>query len=306
MKRYLWILLAAPWVGVAQVPSGLTTPTLGYVYDSDAQSLRVVEGVPGAAVLGDALHLDATFDSMAVAPNRRYALAGRSGDANLFIVRLDGRSGVAAASGMPASRGFFSPSGGTVALATSGVIAIWGGLPDNPTLLRTVAFSELTSSTKLAVADDGGVVVALTGGSLWRLDDAPVAIGDGFADMQFLRGTEDLAALAQNRVMVFHKASADATNDLATLDFPGVALAFSRDERSIAVLGTDSVQLIRLDTGDSVSLPLDNIQPAGLWRTEGNSVFQLTSGAASDIWLLDGDATAPRLTKVETRNGAAQ
>lgn len=302
MKRYLWIILAARGLAVAQAPADLATPTLGYVYDSEAQSLRALEGVPGAAVLGDALHLDSPFDAIAVSPDRRYALGTRSGESKQALIRLDGKTALALPSDLPAGRTFYSPSGTTLALMTAGAVEVWGGLPDGPHRLRTVPADLVAEIDRLAVSDDGGAVVALAGGTLWSLGDSASPLGDGYRDMQFLRTSQDLAALGENRLMLFRKASAESMEDLLGIETANAsAFAFSRDENTVALLGDGSVSLVQRDSGTVTLLNLDEIEAIGLMRLEGNAVFQLA--VADGIWLVDGDSSSPRLIAVDMPAG---
>lgn len=306
MKRYLWILLAAPAIVGAQTASGLVTPTLGYLFDSNARSLRAIEGVPGAAILGDALHLgspdgELLFDSIAVSSNRRFALAARTGEANLTLIRLDGRSGSASGSKLPAGRSWFSPSGNTAAIATVEGVEIWTGLPDEPALQRTVKTAMAVD--KAAVSDNGRELGVLSGEALWLMSEDPQTLANGVTDAVFLRGTQDLVALTGSGAVVYRKSDAGSAATLLRID-GGVAMAFSRDENSLAVLGAGSVTWVDRESLASVSIPVEG--GAQLARAEGNSVFQMAD-AAGNLWILDGDSATPRLVSVPaTGEGQAQ
>lgn len=295
MKRYLWILLGAPAMLAAQSSNGLGTPTLGYLFDAPSGSLQAIEGVPGAAVLGETLHLDQAYDAIAVAPSRRYALATRSDSSNLFLVKLDGRSGAATRSGIASGRVFFSPSGFAAAIARDGQVEIWTGLPDAPALLRTETVEQ--SIDKAFVSDNGRELAILSGDSLYRTGEEAALLATQVTDAQFLRGGQDLAALTNAELLLFRKADKENRESLMKIE-GGRVMAMSRDENSVAVLGEGIVTWFDRTSQASAAMP---VEASLLARAEGNAVFQLSDENGA-VWILDSDTGATRLLKVEAIN----
>lgn len=298
MKRYLWIF-AAPILAGAQIASvELSAPTLGYVFDEQAKSLRTVDGVPGSALLGGAVEIGVPLDWIALAPNRRYGLGVREGQ--MLLVRLDGGTGMASPADLPLGSVFFSPSGGTAAIYTGSRLEVYGGMPDNPNHLHSFA-AELTGEGKeFAVSDDGNAAAGLVGGELWRLsEDGAEALGTGFRAMTFLRHSQDLLVLEGGRLLLLRKAQGEPEEEAAEGIVKPLAFALSADERTAAILLEDNALLfVDRESHATARLDLTGSGAEGVWRAEGNAVFQLNRDASAGIWLADGDGAAPRLTAV--------
>ena len=299
MKRYLWIL-ALPALAAAQIANvELTAPTLGYVWDDQSHSLRPVEGVPGAASLGSAVNLGAPLESIVVAPGRRFALGHEQSTGNLLIIRLDGAVAATRRSPLPRGGIFFSPSGGTAAIANGDSVEVWSGLPDQPVRSQSLSGPDL-SFQRVFVSDDGQCVLTLGSGNLHRLvaGSAPVFIGDGYNDVAFLRNSNDLiVAHSSKGVALLRKAEADSEESISVAE-GAIAIAMSSDEATLAVLLDGSLVLIDRASLRTTSFALEGITAEGIVRVEGNAVFQLNSTAGNEIWFLDGDSAAPRLVAV--------
>src|SRR5262245_19044885 len=114
MKRYLWIL-ALPLAAAAQIASVELLPaTLGYIIDEQAKSVHPIVGVPGSAVLGNALNLGAELRDYSISPDRRYAIGLVDGSDTLAFVSLNGTMGATRATELPVGKPFFSPNGETM------------------------------------------------------------------------------------------------------------------------------------------------------------------------------------------------
>ncbi|MCC6365252.1 MAG: hypothetical protein IT165_17190 [Bryobacterales bacterium] len=304
MKRYLWIF-AAPVLAGAQIASvELSAPTLGYVFDQQSKSLVSVDGVPGAALLGGTVQIGAPIDWITIAPNRRYGLGVREGQ--MLLVRLDGGTGVAAPTDLPVGSVFFSPSGSAAAIYTGSRLEVYGGMPDNPNHIHSFAADLPGEGAEFTVSDDGNAAIGLVAGELWRLsEDTAEALGTGFRGAAFLRSSQDLLSLDADggRVVLFRKAQAGEPEEEAAEGIvKPLAFALSADERTAAILLEDhALLLLNRDTHAAVRLDLTGIEAQGVWRTEGNAVFQLNRDASAGIWLADGDAAAPRLAAVLKR-----
>lgn len=306
MTRFFWIL-AAPLLAGAQVANiEVAAPTLGYVLDANARSLRTVEGVPATAAISVAVNVGTPLDWAAVAPNRRYALGGNSASQNVLLVRLDGASGASVPLGISSLRTVaFSPTGQTLAGITENGVEIWTGMPDAPTRLAIWNFTE--SASKLAVSDDGNAVVAISGGRLWRLQsDGPQVLSEGeFNDALFLRNSHSLFASASNRIVMWNKVSSDAPGQTFGNEESGIvapqSIALSADESALLVVGQGGVSLVDRQSLQARRVASEEFRAEGVWRAQGNAVFLFQSKSGSPVWLLDGDADEPRLVAVSGR-----
>lgn len=298
MKRYLWILALAT-AGVAQQAAvELTTPTLGYIFDEQARTLRAIEGVPGAAAIGNPLHLGAGLDFIAVAPSRSYAFGYENGGDALVVVRLDGNAGARRSSTLPRARAWFSASGEVAAFDLGERAEVWGGLPDDPRRMGEFSTGGHTAD-KLLVSDDGGMVALIAGGELFRLTpESAERLGQGIRDAAFQRGTRDLLALEGGRLIRFVKAEAEAEETVLTGFEEAVVFAISRDQKQVVVAGAE-ILVADLRTGQAARMEAGETRFDAVARAEGDAVFQLHA-LNGETWLLDADS-APRLQSLAAR-----
>lgn len=298
MKRYLWIL-ALPALAVAQDASvELATPTLGYIYDDAARTLRAIEGVPGAASIGGPMHLGMGLDFIAVAPSRRYAVGYENGSESVLLVRLDGNVGVAQQTALPRARAWFSTSGDAAAFDLGGRIEIWTGLPGQPRRAGEVAGAGIEWE-RIAVSDDGGAVAAVSRGELYRLTEGtPVPLTEGVKDIAFAFGRRDLYSLASDRLLLFAKADAESVETVASGFEGAFSFAVSRDQSYLGILAADVI-VVHLRSGGRAHIASDEAAFDSIQRAEGDAVFQLHT-ANGGTWLLDAEGS-PKLMSVSAR-----
>ncbi|MBL8218602.1 MAG: hypothetical protein JNL62_05210 [Bryobacterales bacterium] len=297
MKRYLWILALAIGAVAQQAAVEVGTPTIGYIYDEQAKSLRAIEGVPGSAAIGEPMHLGAGLDYIAVSPGRNYALGYENGSGSLRLVRLEGTSGAVRESGMPRARAWFSASGETAVFDLGERVEVWSGLPGEPRRVAEFSAGGLNVD-KLVVSDDGGMVAAVCGGSLYRLTaDGAERLAQEIRDAAFERGTRDLLALSQARLMRFGKGEGEGDALLSGLE-GATAFAVARDQRHVAILGTD-VTVADLRNATAVHVDAGETRFDAAARAEGDAVFQLHA-VTGETWLLDA-GSAPSLVALAAR-----
>ncbi|MBL8233327.1 MAG: hypothetical protein JNL98_32825, partial [Bryobacterales bacterium] len=272
-------------------------------YDPEAQTLRAIEGVPGAAILGDPIFLEARLTGAVVAPNRRFALARSEDRPELLLVRLDGGTGQVFSTRMPPGEVAFSPGGSSVAIVTGRDVEIWTGLPDAPVRLSSLR-PQGAAMSKVAVSDDGTAVVALAGGDLWRLTaEGPQALASEVRDMQFAANSHQLLVALADRIASIAKVSQD--KDLATV-VDGVAgiekLALAANGRLVAGMDAER-HLVVADLTTLASARIAGPENADcLLRAQGDAVFQLTASASGELWLLDASGAQPRIVSVQKRS----
>lgn len=301
MTRIFWIL-AMPLLVAAQVASvDVSTPILGYVLDPVSQTLRAIEGVPGAAVLGDRITLEATFGKIAIAPNRRYALAVVPDEGVMSIVRLDDGVGVTRPLDIPNGEVYFSPGGDAIGVSQQDTVEIWTGLPDQP--LRIASYP-MARGPHLAISDDGGVLVTLANGVLSRIDsEGSKEIGSGFSSMTFLSGSQNLLAVRGDSLITIAKASPTGDELVVGEGFTNTReIALSRDQRVVVCWdGESTITLVDRELKSTTRLMVNDGVIQGLWPAQGNAVFQITQDASRDLWLIDADGDAPRIVPVSKK-----
>jgi hypothetical protein len=130
----------------------IVAPSSGYVFDPSAHTLRRIQGIPGASLIGAAVDFGFPVSAANVAPRLDSALVLASGGtAHLFRLTADGAvveqtveqtvEGIVdrTADGLlPPLRMLFSPSGSSAALYSPGSVQVLKGLPDAPALAATI------------------------------------------------------------------------------------------------------------------------------------------------------------------------
>jgi hypothetical protein len=282
-------------------------PTLGYLFDAAAKSIRPMSGIPGAASLESGLAVSSKLEKASISPNRKFAVAEIKDGEHLQLVAL--ASGAAVSSELDGTPGTaeqvaFSAGGSTVAIWSRSTqkIQVWKGLPDRASLFKEIDFAELTA---LAVSDDGDAVAAATDGGLVLAGAGKTLASGSFAGLAFVPNSHDLAAAEQtlDQVSLFSRVDSDPEITQLAGNQDGVAqavaLAFSSDAKKLIVanLRGQSVLSIDLDSRAIVSTPCD-CQADGLYRAQGNAVFRLTNGSQDLIALFDGDSDEPRVLSI--------
>jgi hypothetical protein len=286
-------------------------PVSGFVFDSNARSLRMIRGIPGAALIGGPVDFKQDLTRAWVAPGLDSALVVTAdGAARAF--RLDGAKAaeIAAAGLVAPERVVYSPSGTAMALVTAGSVRIYSGLPGAPTVTGTVALPadrtvaagpraklQRPGGGPIAVSDDGryllygnGPVVELmdANGNTRTLTEASAAAIPTFAP----RG-HDAAVTDKESVALFQDVAGAAT----VRRLPGIsgarAATFSPDGNRLFVAGAS---LVSLDVAGNERAELScDCRVSGLTRM--GSVYRLTELGNGPLWLLDA-AAEPRVVFV--------
>jgi hypothetical protein len=202
MKRVVPLLTTlACCIAGAQVR--FEAPKLGYVFDSEAKSIRQIGGVPGAAAF------DATMDAggsveRAWVGGQSYAIVQGKLDAGSRWVDFSRGGSVTLPDFQLAA---VSSGGRYFAIATvDGAVEIREGATG--ALVTRVAAGVPAAVTALAVSDDGGaaLIASATALSLWTSDRdgamRNVWSGDGIRSVTFLGDTRDYAALDGAKYLV--------------------------------------------------------------------------------------------------------
>src|ERR1017187_3333164 len=140
--KILWpicgLVLAASALPAQQ--GRLSGPVAGFVFDNSGRVLRPIQGLPGAALLGDPLSFGLDVAAAYIAPHQDSAIVVGA-DQSLHLFLLNGGAptevSLGGIAGTP-ERVVFSPSGAAVALISAGSARVLTGLPNAPMLAGSV------------------------------------------------------------------------------------------------------------------------------------------------------------------------
>src|SRR4051794_3502054 len=148
----------------------LQGPLSGFVFDRSSQSLRRIQGIPGAATVGAGVEFGFPVTSAVVAPRLDSAIIlSADGVPHLFRLGGDAPVEVSLPGLAAADRVVFSPSGSAAALYAGGSVQVIRGLPDSATLAGSVsvhgpAKPQRPLSAAFAVSDDGAYLLYAAAG----------------------------------------------------------------------------------------------------------------------------------------------
>lgn len=288
--------LAIPLLAAAQIASvDLTAPTAGYRFDAESQSLRSIEGVPGAASLGEPMLLGVALESVAIAPSQRVAFGVAAGGTTLVRLELRGATASAEATEIPAGDLFFSPGSQAMAVLGGSRVEIWTGLAAVPQ--RMDAFEIGEGITSIAVSDDGRAVTALRDGMLLRLTESGAdELAAGVLAAAFLNKSNDLLIVQDGVLALLPKLDAERRQELATVS--GVSQLRLSGDGSTALLAAGSkLLLIPARGGEAVAVEAEG-EVQSLAVGEGSGLFQIAL-ADGRLFLLDAGEGPPMLSLVD-------
>jgi hypothetical protein len=288
--RILCSAILAASAAFAQA-GNLASPGVGFVFDPSAQAIRRVQGIPGAALVGDTVDLGFPLAAATVAPHQDSALVSdAAGTAHFF--RLTGApQEVGLGSLLPASRMVYSPSGTAAALYTTGRVQVLRGLSEAPAISATVALHGAPKSAPvIAISDDGAYILAAAGGSVEligvasdarKLMDAPLG-----ALVAFASGGHDAAVVHRGTLTFIQDAAGAGTLRTFSVTEPPSAIAFSPDARTLFMASVRSRSVVSVDvaTGNSASIACD-CAPTELVSMGG--FLRLNELSSDPLWLID-------------------
>ena len=295
-------------------------PSAGFVFDASSHVLRAIRGIPGASLVGDPVDFGFQPAWASVSPALDSAVVADSKGA-LHLFQLNGgKPAEHTVDGLAmAQHALFSPSGTAAALYGANGVQLLKGLPDAPVIAGTLSLgpdysaqfapaslgkTRRSTGEPLAVSDDGGYLLLVSGGGLRvmgvagdnrKLTDATAGTLAAFAP-----GGHNAAVVDPETglALIQDAAGASVRQPLAQGSPIGLpeAVAFSPDGSKIFVASAAAHNVAAFDvsTGASTTLACD-CTPAGLFRM--GSVFRLNELGTGPIWLLDAKAD-PRLVFV--------
>ena len=181
LRSLLAVTICAPLAAAA--PQGIGGAVLGYAPDPGAMAVRLILGMPGAAVLGDPIPLPSGTVRVFAPPRGGYLVLVTSNAVSVAGLSLStGEVNISNLDSVPPAADFaaFSPDGREVALydASAAAVRVVTGLPDAAKLDRTIDVSVLSGTVRsLALASDGTLALGAAddqSGSVFLFDTAGV------------------------------------------------------------------------------------------------------------------------------------
>ena len=274
----------------------LARPSMGFVFDPSTHSLRRIEGIPGASLVGTPVNFGFALSAAYVSPRLDSAfVVAADGGRHLFRLSADAPRELAVDSIHADLPAFYSPSGTAAALYSRGSVLVIKGLPDAPVVAATVTLRQNPRPQRplpwtLAVSDDGQYLLYGAGGLIELFgvagDRRQVANGPRNVTAAFAPGGHAAAVVQLDKVTLFTDIAGAAT----VRTFPGIEMpsgvAFSPDGQKlyVASMGRPPVTIIQVATGERTELPCDctatTLMPMG-------SLFRLNELGTEPLWLLD-------------------
>jgi hypothetical protein len=303
-------------------------PVLGYVLDPAGQSLRPVQGLPGASILGTAV-ISAPQGTVFIAS----ASSGVSGaaiflDANggVYQSSLTGGKLIKVASIAGANSVAMSHSG-AYALVTgksaagANITSVIAGLPQSPSV-RTLNVSGLTPILGYAISDTGTVALATGSGQsgatvvafVGQAPAAQVAALQGFGGVQFVPNSDELVVADAGSGALTAISNVSTAPSPAVLSAAGgitapLALDVTPNGRWV-VVANHAGDVLRADlTGAVAATKLHcscspNEVLAFTGSTTGTTLRLVTAGGGP-LWIVDAGVATPRVLFVPAFTAAS-
>jgi hypothetical protein len=304
-------------VSSSQLQHPVSTPLLGYLWDTASGSLRGVNGVPGAAVLATGGNFGSGFITAVGSAVQGYALllgpggsaanAARTG--GLYIATLPGGTPHLLAAG-PWTTISLSASG-AYALAystTSQSAARITGLPQQPSVqavnlsgipqLRNAVVSDTGAALAATAASSGGIQLFAISPSTGPRAASTLASLGGVA---FIPGTDTALAVDAASGAIQKIATVGSSPVVSTLGLGGtngmpqsIGIDVTSDGH-YAVLANAAGRFLRVDlTGGSQPMYAQCSCVPVVVSTLSGSAVRLTAPGSGPIWIVDAGGSALR------------
>jgi hypothetical protein len=308
----------------SQSPSGTTQaqsqpasgPKLGYVWDSASQSLRPLQGVPGASIVGPPTISAPAPGYISMASS---AVSGKAlfldASGGIYQSALTGGS-IAKIGSLPGATSLALSNSGSYALVTGkvtsgvSVAAVISGLPATPSI-QNLNISSLPSIAGGAASDTGTVVLAAGSGeggvSLLAFigQGARTQVGtvQAFGGLQFVPNSDELVVADGTSGALTAISHVNTNPSLAILSAAGgitapVALDITPNGRWV-VAANHSGDVLLLDlTGVAAATKVHcscaPSQVLALTGSPAGSSVRLVTTGGGPLWIVDAGAPAPK------------
>jgi hypothetical protein len=280
--------------------SGIGGPVSGYVVDGRFRALRPINGIPGAARLGEPIELPFAIANAAVAASQDYAIVTRAnGDGSPALV-------VGLRSGAPQLRSveraivpsgmLIGDSGAAAVLYSDTQLQFVDGLPAAPNAADPVALDGLNGVAAVALdAAGANALLVSRDGNIYRAarGAAPVWVArvPGGISASFLPGTDDAAVASAETgdVVLLHGLSGSLT--IRTVAGAANGLTSARSVRAIngselaVVDGQGRLGVVAVETGNVEWVGLAGA--ADRIETLARGLLVLNQAGARPLLLLD-------------------
>jgi hypothetical protein len=307
-KSSLLPLLTA--VACAAVPalaqSGIALPGLGPVYDESAGAIRRIVGVPGAAAMSAPVDLGFLPGPAAVSAQPNLVMSASPDDGLVRVILLGSgapRVRVVQGAVQAPDRLALSPQGAAAILysASAAKVQVASGLTGVPAVVRDIPVAFAVND--LAVSDDGGFALALTGPAdsqaAWLLGPegnwTPLAMPVPVAAMSFRPSSAESIVAAANGDL--YRVAPDGTLTMAAQlpnTFNTLFVRLSADGRWAYAAGANGL-LARADLTAGVLQTADcSCRPTALEPLDRAGLYRLTNASSTlPVFLFDGAAESP-------------
>ena len=270
----------------------LASPGAGFVFDPAAQVLRRIQGIPGAALVGEPVDFGFPLAGANVSPRLDSSIVLTAEGAPRFF-RLNGAAvqEVAIGSLTAPSRIIYSPSGSAAALLSAGSVQVLKGLPGSPALAATLP---LHGSAKglptVAISDDGAYLLYSAGGPVELIgvagDSRKLMDATPGSLVAFAPGGHDAAVVHGGTLYFIQDAAGASTVRKYPATASPTAIAFSPDAHRFYIASARGRSVLNVDvaSGSGTSLPCD-CAPAAL--VPMGSLLRLNELSSQPLWLLD-------------------
>lgn len=326
MKIFSWpvsgLMFAACGILAAQ-QGNLTGPVAGFVFDGAGHTVRPIQGVPGASLLGDGFGFGMDVSSVSISPRQDSAFVIAADQSLHFFLLKNGTPSEVSLGGVTGTpeRVLFSPSGTAAALMGDDSSRILTGLPNAPTLagsVRIAAFSGQVSTglrsmgipANVALSDDGTYMLATVQGQARLLSvqgqNRSLMAAQTGALVAFAPGNHDAAVMdSLTGLTLIRDAAGTGTTQLLSVPDDGLAgpagLAFSQDRQTVYVASSTAKSVVAFSPAGGTRTAIGCACTPTTLTPMGN-LFRLNELTGDPLWLLDGTAATPRTVFVPARS----
>jgi WD40 repeat protein len=294
-------------------PATWSAPVLGYHFDGESKSIRVISGVPGAASMDESVPSPVKLERAFPTPARRFAVI-QMREAGAAV--LDWTAGASVIREVPGasqeiSSVAFSTRGdrAIVASKNTGTMQVWRGLPDRPSIEHEFALD----SDIVAISDDG-TVAAVQGEGVFRIDvgESRLLASGVFSAIAFRPGSSELAVSGKytDSVVVLRAESGDLVTLASAEDgiAEPVGIQFSADGKKLVVANSRdrSYTVIDMQTKRALTQPCD-CSPDTVSGVGGSSFRIASPGRSPDNdahVFVDAGSSDPRIFLIPVTGGA--
>ena len=292
---------------LASAQGTLSGPSTGFFFDSQAQVLRQIRGIPGSAVAGENLDLGFPAIQANFSPAQDYALVV-AGDGSVRLVLL-GQTGfttqlVSALPLLPDGIAI-SPAGHAAALTYGTSVKILTGLPTSLDRIEEIDISALPGApAAFAISDDGAVLLVsvpdnaqtTTAGGVFVFN--PTGSGPRLlaataaSDLSFLPGSHDalITTETSSSVTALQDVGGTATSQWTFVDdrlpAPSSARA-SLDGQRILLASVKNNLVVLLDRNGNYPVFVPCSCSPDRTAPLNKFVYQLTDPGSGLLWILD-------------------